>query len=184
MEGRPLDEQELIARSREGDADAFAELVRLHQGVALRVAYLVVRSHQEAEDVTQEALVKAYRALPRFREGSPFRPWLLRIVRNEGLNRVRGRSRREALELRIAADPVSGDAAPSPETVVTDAEESAALLGHVDGLPQRFRSVIELRYLLGLSEADTAKVLGIPRGTVKSRTARALERLRRSVEER
>jgi RNA polymerase sigma factor (sigma-70 family) len=182
VEGRPLEEKELIANAKSGDVAAYGRLVGMHQAVALRVAYLVVRDHAEAEDVTQEALVKAYRALGRFREEAPFRPWLLRIVRNEALNRVRSRGRRERLALRIADDPVSGGAAPSPETEVIGAEERRRVLDAVDALPTRYRSVITARFLVGLSEAETAGMLGIPPGTVKSRTSRGLARLRMALE--
>jgi RNA polymerase sigma factor (sigma-70 family) len=183
VEGRPLEEKELIANAKAGDVSAFGRLVGIHQGIALRVAYLVVRDHAEAEDVTQEALVKAYRALGRFREEAPFRPWLLRIVRNEALNRVRGRGRRERLAMRIADDPVSGGAAPSPETEVIGDEERRRVLAAVDSLPSRYRAVISARFLVGLSEAETAGMLDIPPGTVKSRTSRGLARLRQSLED-
>jgi RNA polymerase sigma factor (sigma-70 family) len=178
VEGRPLDERELIARAQDGDIPAFEELVRTHQGIALRVAYLVVRDPSEAEDVTQDAFVKAYRSIGRFRSGAPFRPWLLRIVRNEALNRVRGTKRRERLALRTAGDPVSGDAAPSPETEIISEQQSRRLLALIDELPARYRSVIVHRYLLDLSEKETARILGLPVGTVKSRAHRALARLR------
>lgn len=178
VEGRPLDEQELIAGSREGDTRAFEQLVLLHQEMALRVAYLVVRNHSEAEEVTQEAMVKAYRSMKRFQPGRAFRPWLLRIVRNEAINRVRSTHRREQLAVRLANDPVPGDAAPSPETVVVTGDSHRRLLEALDRLPERFRSVITHRYLLDLSERETAQLLGIPQGTVKSRTARGLERLK------
>jgi RNA polymerase sigma factor (sigma-70 family) len=183
VEGRPLDESHLIERSRDGDAEAFEQLVRAHQSMAIRVAYLVVRDHSEAEDVTQEAFVKAYRSLPRFRLGSPFRPWVLRIVRNEALNRVRSSKRRAQLALRQGNDPISGGAAPSPETVVVSDAERERVLSALDELPDRYRSVITHRYLLELSEVETASILGIPAGTVKSRTSRGLDRLRRIIGE-
>lgn len=183
MEGRPLDENDLVERSRNGDVPAFEQLVRTHQGMAIRVAYLVVRDHAEAEDVTQEAFVKAHGALGRFRSGSPFRPWLLRIVRNEALNRVRGSKRRHQLALREGNDPVSGGAAPSPETLVVSEAERTRVLAAIDDLSDRHRAVITHRFLLELSEEETASVLGIPTGTVKSRTSRGLERLRAALGE-
>jgi RNA polymerase sigma factor (sigma-70 family) len=178
VEGRPLDERELIERAQSGDRRAFEELVRTHQGVALRVAYVVVRDPSEAEDVTQDAFVKAYRSMGKFRSGAPFRPWLLRIVRNEALNRVRGTKRRERLALRTAGDPVSGDAAPSPEAEVISGQRARHLLALIDDLPARYRSVIVHRYVLDLSERETAGILGLPVGTIKSRSHRALRRLR------
>lgn len=181
MEGRPLDEQELIASAKNGDTQAFGQLVRTHQGIALRVAYLVVRDSSEAEDVTQDAFVKAYRSLDKFRVEARFRPWLLRIVRNEALNRVRSTKRRETLALQISNDPVSGDAAPSPETEVMSNDERGRLLGLIEDLPERYRSVIVHRYLLDLSEGETSEILGLPVGTVKSRSSRGVQRLRRSL---
>lgn len=183
MEGRPLEEHDLIERSKSGDTAAFEQLVRIHQGMAIRMAYLVVRDHVEAEDVTQDAFVKAYRSLGRFRGGSPFRPWLLKIVRNEALNRVRGSKRRHQLALREGSDPVSGGAAPSPETEVVSESERARVLSAIDELPERYRAVLSHRFLLELSVEETATTLGIPRGTVKSRTARGLGQLRRIIGE-
>lgn len=177
MEGRPLNEQDLIERAKTGDVAAFEALVQTHRPIALRVAFLVVGDQTEAEDVSQEALVKAYRAISRFRVDAPFRPWLLRIVRNEALNQRRRRGRQDRLSLRLASDPVSGGAAPSPETTVITGVERRTVLDAVSALPDRYRDVVTHRYLLGLSEAETAATLRIPVGTVKSRTARALGRL-------
>jgi RNA polymerase sigma factor (sigma-70 family) len=177
VEGRPLNEQDLIERAKGGDVAAFEALVQIHRPMALRVAFLVVGDRTEAEDVTQEAFVKAYRAISRFRANAPFRPWLLRIVRNESLNQRRRRGRQERLSLRLANDPVSGGAAPSPETTVLTGVERRTILDAVGALPDRYRDVITHRYLLGLTEAETSATLGIPVGTVKSRTARALDRL-------
>ncbi|MET0566399.1 MAG: RNA polymerase sigma factor [Acidimicrobiia bacterium] len=177
MEGRPLNEQDLIERAKTGDVAAFEALVQTHRPIALRVAFLVVGDQTEAEDVSQEALVKAYRAISRFRVDAPFRPWLLRIVRNEALNQRRRRGRQDRLSLRLASDPVSGGAAPSPETTVITGVERRTVLDAVSALPDRYRDVVTHRYLLGLSEAETAATLRIPVGTVKSRTARALDRL-------
>jgi RNA polymerase sigma factor (sigma-70 family) len=178
VEGRPLDEELLVQRAKNGDVSAYTDLVRAHQGIALRVAYLVLWDASEAEDTTQVAFMKAYRALGRFRAGAGFRPWLLRIVRNEALNRRRSAGRRAGLALKIASDPVSGDAAPSPEAVVVRDDDRRHLLEAVEQLPPGLRAVIEYRYFLGLSEAETARALGMATGTVKSRSARAIERLR------
>jgi RNA polymerase sigma factor (sigma-70 family) len=181
VEGRPLNEQDLIQNAKSGDVAAFEALVQTHWHIALRVAFLVVGDRTEAEDVTQEAFVKAYHAMSGFRVDSSFRPWLLRIVRNEALNQRRRRGRQERLSLRLANDPVSGGAAPSPETTVITGVERRTILEAVNGLPDRYREVVTHRYLLGLSEAETAATLRIPVGTVKSRTARALGRLEHSL---
>ena len=182
MEGRPRDETELVLRAQRGDSRAFEELVRAHWEVLFRVAYLVTGDAAEAEDVGQEALVKSWRALGRFRAGEPVRPWLLTIVANEARNRRRSAGRRSQLLLRAAREAVSGDAAPSPETTLIGAEERSLLLERLEALPEQARLVLACRYLLGLSELETAAVMGVRPGTVKSRTARALERLREAYD--
>ena len=156
---------------------AYEELVRRHQAVALRTAHLFAPDG-DAEDAVQEAFVKAHAALGRFRPGSPFRPWLLRIVANEARNRRRSAGRRAVLALRSAEDRRPGDAAPSPESAVLVDERRRWLLGGVNALRDQDREVIAARFFLELSEAETAEVLGLPRGTVKSRLSRALGRLR------
>ena len=178
MVGRPLEESELVERARRGDERAYQEIVRAYQGIAFRTAYLVARNAADAEDAAQEAFVKAYRALGRFRRGAPFRPWLLQIVANEARNRRRSAGRRDALVLRAAASEPSGEAAPSPEAALLATEQREELLAAIETLPQDQRDTIACRYFLDLSEEETAQVLGVRPGTVKSRTARALERLR------
>ena len=112
--GRPLDDSELVARAQRGDGDAYEELVRMHQGIAFRTALLITGTTGEAEEAAQDAFVKGFRALGRFRPELPFRPWLLTIVANEARNRRRSAGRRQALELRAATEIRPGDAAPSP----------------------------------------------------------------------
>jgi len=158
----------------EGRPRDFEDLVRPHLEIAFRVAYLITRNAADAEDATQDGLVKAWRAFGRFRPGAPMRPWLLKIVANEARNRRRSTGRREALALR--ASP--GEAAPSPEEAAVAAEEQVRLLAALDGLKEDHRLVLACRHLLDLSEAETAAALGVRIGTVKSRTARALDALR------
>ncbi len=95
-----MEEAKLAERAREGATAAYEGLVRMHQAVAFCAAYLVTGDAPEAEDATQEAFVKAYRALGRFRPGAPFRPWLLAMVTNEARNRRRSAGRRAKLNLR------------------------------------------------------------------------------------
>src|ERR687892_212926 len=125
---RPLAEIELVGLAQSGDSAAYQTLVEEHQTIAFRTAYLITGSAADAEEAVQEAFVKAFYALGRFRPDAPFRPWVLRIVANED------------------------------------------------------RLVIACRYFLELSEEETAAALDWRRGTVKSRLARALERLRARME--
>ena len=168
-----------MARARAGDRHAYALLVARYTALAHRTAYLL-GAGSEAEDVVQEAFVKAYRALDTFRDGAPFRPWLLRIVANEANNLHRSWRRRTTLELRVALvadtpDPVR----PDQEALAADARST--LLAAVNTLPQRDRLVLTCRYFLELSETETAEVLAWPRGSVKSRLSRALAKLRRKL---
>jgi RNA polymerase sigma-70 factor (ECF subfamily) len=165
----------VVGRPR--DLDTYDQLVREHQGIAFRTAYVITGSAADAEEVVQDAFVKAYRARGRFRSGAPFRPWLLAIVANEARNRRRSAGRRARLELHLAEERPSGGAAPSPEVALLAGEQRAELLAAVERLGEEQRAAIACRYFLGLSEAETAAVLGCRPGTVKSRLSRALARL-------
>jgi RNA polymerase sigma factor (sigma-70 family) len=169
----------LVERARSGDVGAFGLLVQRHQQTALRVAYAVAGS--DAEDAVQEAFVKAHAALGRFRPGAPFRPWLLRIVANEASNRRRAAGRRVHLALRAAGSRPSGDAAPSPEEAALMAERRTALAAALATLSDADRLVIACRWFAELSEADMAIALDCRPGTVKSRLARAMTRLRAAL---
>ena len=182
MVDRPLDEAELVERARRGDLDAWETLVRRYQGIAFRTAYLLAGNAADAEEAAQDGFVKAHRALGRFRRGRPLAPWLLRIVANEARNRRRSAARRERLTLRAADQVRPGDAVPSPEAALLAREEQERLLAAVEALGDDHREAVVCRFLLGLSEEETAAALGIRRGTVKSRVSRALARLREDLE--
>ncbi|MEA2517157.1 MAG: hypothetical protein QOG16_995 [Actinomycetota bacterium] len=184
MEGRPAEDNELVERARQGDVGAYEELVRRYQHLALRVAYLITRDEGEAEDASQEAFVKAYRALDRFKSGSAFRPWVLTIVSNEAKNRRTSGSRRAALALRAVRARPSGGAAPSPEVAALDRETHSGVIAAMNALPDRDRLVLGYRYFLDMTEADMAAILGVARGTIKSRISRAQARLREEIDRR
>jgi RNA polymerase sigma factor (sigma-70 family) len=128
-------------------------------------------------------MVKAYRNLHRFRAGGPFRAWLLRIVTNESSNRRRSAGRRAQLALRVRAEISSGDTALSPEEVAVAHERNEALAAAVARLPDMDRRVIALRWFAELSETEMATALDCAPGTVKSRLARAMDRLRHELGE-
>ena len=183
MVDRPLDEAALVERARRGDLEAWETLVRTYQGMAFRTAYVLAGNAADAEEAAQDGFVKAHRALGRFRRGAALKPWLLRIVANEARNRRRSAARRERLTLRAATQDRPGDAVPSPEAALLAGEERGHLLEAVNRLSDEHRLAIACRYFLDLSEEETAAALGCPRGTVKSRLSRALERLRERMEE-
>jgi RNA polymerase sigma-70 factor, ECF subfamily len=183
--GRIVDEAAVIARVRAGEPEAYAELVRAHTGIALRAA-AALGAGADSEDVVQQAFVKAYCALGRFKDGSAFKPWLLAIVANETRNTVRTAARQRTLAGREAsfteAEPLIPEAA-DPAVATLHTERRAALQAALDQLSEEHRLVVTYRYLLEMDEAETAQALGWPRGTVKSRLNRALRKLVRLLPE-
>ncbi len=171
-----------VRRARDGDHDAYAELVRAHQAVAIRVA-AYVGDVANAEDVVQESFAKAYVALPRFDLARPFRPWFLTIVANEARTRGRSQLRADSLMARLAG-VVENTTSESLEDTVLQRLGATRLHSALSELGEQDQSVLALRFVLDLGEAETAAVLGCRRGTVKSRTSRALGRLRSALEER
>ncbi|SDU57756.1 RNA polymerase sigma factor [Jiangella alkaliphila] len=171
-------EQAAIARVRAGDADAYAVLVRRHAAHARRLA-VMAGAGPDADDVVQLAFVKAYRTIGTFRDGAPFRPWLLRIVLNETHNATRATRRyRAAAERWFVLDTAAAATADDPATTALADERRTELVAALRELPEPHQRVVACRYLLDLDEEETATVLGWPRGTVKSRLHRALRRLR------
>ncbi|MDC5697879.1 RNA polymerase sigma factor [Intrasporangium calvum] len=169
-----------MARVRAGDTAAYAVLVNRHAPMARRLAVLS-GAGADTDDVVQEACVKAYRSLPRFRPGGRFRPWLLRIVVNETRNLHRGNTRRAERELRIVREELAAAPGGDPAEAALDLDRRAALLVALRHLPEDQREVVTCRYLLELSESETATTLGLRTGTVKSRLHRGLARLREEL---
>ena len=175
-----MDEPEAIERAAAGDAASFGTLVERYQDVAFRTAYLIVRDAAAAEDVAQDAFVRAYRQLHTFRRGEPFRPWLLRIVTNLALNEVRSRTRRTGLLGRIGS--IAERTVEAPHEAVAASDDASILLRAISELPEDDRVVLHLRYYLELPEREIAAAIGKPSGTVKSRLHRASRRLREVIE--
>ena len=173
------DESFLIARARRGDPSAFEEIVRLYQRRVYGVALRIVRAHDVADDVTQEAFLRAWRSLDRFDLERPFGPWVCRIAANLAVNHVRSpRAREEGLPEGHAETRSSG---PGPLGALLDAEGATVLERAMGQLPQEQRAVLVLRVVEELSYAEIAETLGISPGTVMSRLFRARERLAQSL---
>jgi RNA polymerase sigma factor (sigma-70 family) len=166
----------LVEAARGGDVASYRRLVERFQPVAHRTAF-ALGAGEETADVVQEAFVKAFLALGRFRVGEPFRPWLLAIVVNETRNRWRWSHRHPTVPLPLVGEDMSSSDR-TPEQTAEDRETSRLLRDAVVALPTRQREVVVCRYLLDLSERETSQVLGIPGGTVKSRLSRGLAALR------
>jgi RNA polymerase sigma factor (sigma-70 family) len=175
-----IDDTQAIERAAGGDAASFGLLVERYQEVAFRAAYLILRDAGAAEDVAQDAFVRAYQRLHTFRRGEPFRPWLLRIVTNLALNEVRARTRRTGLIGRIGV--FAQRSVEPPHAAVAASDEASRLLRAIGELPEDDRVVLHLRYYLQLSEREIAASIGTPGGTVKSRLHRAGQRLRSVIE--
>lgn len=185
----------LLHRAREGDLSAWADLVYRHQDTAYRMSYLLVRSTSDAGEVTRDALIRAYRALPSLRREQVFLPWLLRIVAAEARNRRReiGRApygvRRDGRStFRAGHGDGNGlgadDGMVARHGGVSPAEAGGwpgyqqALSAALDRLAEEDRMLIFCRHLLGMSEADAAQVLGVGADSMDARARAALRRLR------
>jgi RNA polymerase sigma-70 factor (ECF subfamily) len=171
-----LTEEDLIAAAREGDDNAFKELVVLNEPIVARTVMGMLGNCAEAEDVGQETFIRLYRALPNFRGESTLRTYLTRIAMNLSLNELKRRRRRlkrfsqkPVEEYHDLADPEHGKAA--------DVDKERVWLA-INELDEKFRSVIVLRLIDGYSTEEAARILRIPVGTVLSRLSRGQKRLR------
>lgn len=172
------DEGQLIARAQRGDLRAYEALVQRYEQLAFRTAYCITRDEGEAADVAQEALLRAYRALKSFQLGRAWRPWLLRIVTTQALNRAMATKRRERMVERYTQQVLTRDDAHSHERTVHQRERSERLRQAMRRLSTDEQALIALRYFLELPEGEVAALLNIPPGTVKSCLHRTLTKLR------
>jgi RNA polymerase sigma-70 factor, ECF subfamily len=167
------DEAALIRQVRNGSADAVETLVRRHWDAAHRTAFLIVQDTAAAEDIAQEAMLAAVRAIDGFDRRRPFRPWLHRIVVNRSLDWVKARQRRPEVSGELAA----GTEAPAPADAM-----SADLMAALAALEPDQRALVVLRHVLGYRSSELAGMLGMPAATVRTRLARALDQLRTLLE--
>jgi len=176
-----VSEFNLINQARQGDEAAWSTLVAQHQEAVFRLAYLLLGNANDAQDVAQEAFIRAFRSLHRFDLTRPLRPWLLRIATNLAHNRRRAIGRYLAALQRlvwVASEPLTTE--PADENLQPG--ESQTLWQAVQRLNRTDQEIIYLRYFLELSVAETAEIMRVAPGTVKSRLSRALNRLRQVVE--
>ena len=163
-------EREWVRRAKQGDREAFGEIVQYHQQTVFNVAYRLLENIHDAEDATQEAFIRAYQFLDRFDLERPLTPWLKQIVVNVCLNRLEGQKSVSPLDDELAPIP---DPHPGPEaaTVLRDRDERIRFELH--RLPPRYRLVIELRHFQDLSYEEIAKQLKQPISDIKSNLFRA-----------
>jgi RNA polymerase sigma-70 factor (ECF subfamily) len=174
-------EAALVARAAAGDGEAYADLVRPHERVAYRVAVAITGWGADAQEAVQNAHVKAYRSLGRFRRGAAFRPWLLRIVVNEAHN-VR-RSERRHRRLAVRASQWHEPAKASADEAVAAREEAETVLSGLEQLSDADRLVLGLRYFAQLPDGEAAQLAGTTPGTYRVRLLRARHRLREVLED-
>ena len=181
MSEREVD-QLLVERAQRGDKRAFELLVEKYQRKLARLLSRLVRDPGEVEDVTQEAFVKAYRALPSFRGDSAFYTWLYRIGINTAKNYLVAMRRRAPTSTGVDAEEAEGFESSeqlrdinTPESLLLSKEIAATVNAAIESLPEELRSAIQLRELEGMSYEDIAKLMDCPIGTVRSRIFRARE---------
>jgi RNA polymerase sigma-70 factor (ECF subfamily) len=183
-------EGELIGLARDGSGAAVREIMRRNNRRLFRAARGIIGSDWEAEEVVQDAYVRAFRALAAFRAEAALGTWLTRIVINEARHRLRGR--RETMALTELDESTVGEIIQFPGGASSADPERQAAIGQIrillesaiDGLPAPFREVFILRQVEGLSTEETARTLGIAPETVKTRLHRARTRLRRALQDR
>ena len=175
----------LISRVREGDVSAYDTLVRKYERQIFRIAQHITQNREDAEDVMQDAFLKAYEKLDQFQGNSKFYTWLVRIAVNESLMRLRKRRTGKMVSIDEDIETEEGsvprdlaDWAPDPEQNYNQAELGEILRKTIQGLPQGFRIVFVLRDVEGLSTEETAETLGLSIPAVKSRLLRARLQLR------
>ena len=181
MSEREIDQQ-LVERAQRGDRRAFDLLVEKYQRKLARLLSRLIRDPGEVEDVTQEAFVKAYRALPSFRGESAFYTWLYRIGINTAKNYLVAMGRRAPTSTEVEAEEAEGYEGGeqlrdinTPESLLLSKEIAGTVNAAIEDLPEELRSAIQLRELEGMSYEEIAKLMDCPIGTVRSRIFRARE---------
>ncbi len=175
----------LVEKVRGGDLAAYDTLVRKYERQIFRIAQHITQNREDAEDVTQDAFLKAYEKLDQFQGNSKFYTWLVRIAVNESLMRLRKRRTGKTVSMDEDVQTEEGsvprdfaDWAPNPEQNYSQAELAEILKKTIQGLPPGFRVVFVLRDVDGLSTEETAETLGLSVPAVKSRLLRARLQLR------
>ena len=179
-----MDEKALIGQILAGDQDAFARLVQAYQKPVYNLCLRMVSNPTDAEDLAQEAFVKAWRGLRFYKHEAAFSTWLYRLTSNVCIDFLRRQKKTVSLTVEEdAPDLEVPDAAPLPEEQVLNKEKQHAVAAAMAQLEEEYRLALTLRVVDDLTYEQIAEVLGIKLGTVKSRIARARERMRKMLRE-
>lgn len=178
-EHAPSQDLELVSRSQKGDTTAFEALFNTYQSDVYRTAYGMMGNVEDAKDMTQEAFVRAYKNIRKFKKQASFRTWITRITTNLCLDELRKRKRRgtESIEENPVAEYQMASSATALDGLI-DEEQRALLQKMLDVLPEKYRTLIVLRDVQGLSYAEISDILGCSLGRVKSRLHEARQELR------
>jgi RNA polymerase sigma-70 factor (ECF subfamily) len=175
-----LDESTLIGQAANGDTAAWEALMQLHQEPVFRLAFLLLGDTDEAADIAQESFLRAWKYLKRFDTARSFRPWMLSITANLARNRRRSAGRYLAALVRAFREEPASTHLEEKSAQNLEAHELWRAVQHLNPDDQQ---IIYLRYFLELSVDETAQVLQVAEGTVKSRLSRAVERLRKIIQQ-
>ena len=183
--GEDTSELALVQAAKKGDLEAFSDLVKRYDRNIFRIAQHITHNEDDAQDVVQEAFLKAYQNLDQFQGNSKFYTWLVRIAVNEALMKLRRRRTDRTVSIDEDVETEEGtmprevaDWSPNPEQLYGQSELSDILKKTIQGLPPGFRTVFVLRDVEGLSTEETAEMLGLSIPAVKSRLLRARLQLR------
>ncbi|GAB2700538.1 RNA polymerase sigma factor SigW [Paenibacillus thermoaerophilus] len=181
-------EARLVRLAREGEREAFAELVGLYQDKLYHLAYRMLYQAQEAEDIVQETFLRVYANLHRYDETQKFSTWIFRIATNLCIDRIRKRKANFSLDAELSDGEGSdwyamlpGDE-PTPESRLMLTETQEQIRSAIDGLPEKYRAIVILRYLHDLSLQEIGEIMGMPVTTIKTRVHRGREALRNKLE--
>lgn len=189
VETRKKEDQQLIKRARSGDQKAYEALLNKYKNLVYHVMIKMVRNPQEAEDLSQEAFIKAFNALASFNEEFAFSTWLMKIATNNCIDHLRKKKlktfsideplkyRDEQVKLEVP------DHDPTPDSLLLSKERSAMINDAIESLPPRYRHVIILRHKEEKSYEDIAEILKLPLGTVKARIFRAREMINKKIKD-
>jgi RNA polymerase sigma-70 factor (ECF subfamily) len=179
-----LDDQQLVAASKHGDQDAFAQLVQRYQRRIFNLVYRMLQQYEEASEITQETFLAAWQGLPSFRGDARFATWLYRIAYNCALKQLEIRKRDRSLQAALQAEQAleGEDIQEGADARIDEHDRQAIVQEHLSHLPAKYRIVLILRHLQDMSYEEMAEILTMPVGTIKTHLFRARNLLKERLQ--